>query len=333
MTLCLGLAFAAMVIAEPARAAEESEADRAAARSLAADAKESFDKGDYATALDLYRRASELMPAPTLTVRQARCLVRLDRLIEAREMYVRTLRMPLDAKAPPPFRAALREAEAELTVLEKEIPRLRVALARRGDDVRIFIDDKPLPPALIGADAPVDPGEHTLKGTIDGVAVIPRHVIIAKTQRIAVDLTTDEQPPVKPVAAPPVETTPPSETAAIGSESRSDEGGIPPRTWAWVAFGVGTVGLGVGITSGLVATNEKSSLDEQCPNGRCPPSAESDLDSFRTMRTISTVGYIAGGVGIATGVVLLLVTPAKRTAAARVEPHPWLGGAGVRGTF
>src|SRR5688572_2586072 len=49
-------------------AAGQSAADREAARTLAAEAKDAFDAKDFEKARDLYHRASELMAAPTLWV-------------------------------------------------------------------------------------------------------------------------------------------------------------------------------------------------------------------------------------------------------------------------
>jgi hypothetical protein len=66
-----------------------------------------------------------------------------------------------------------------------------------------------------------------------------------------------------------------------------------------------------------------------------------DLDAFRSLRTVSTIGYVVGGVGIAAGVTLLLTAPESKPAAEahaaldtpRWTPYVGLGSAGVAGTF
>jgi hypothetical protein len=97
----------------------------------------------------------------------------------------------------------------------------------------------------------------------------------------------------------------------------------------------------VGIVSGILALNSKSTLDDVCsPPGSdagqiCPSSAEGDLSTFRTGRTVSYVGFGAAAVGIAVGLGLLVTAPPERHVQARSTLVPWfdLGAAGVRGAF
>jgi hypothetical protein len=66
--------------------------------------------------------------------------------------------------------------------------------------------------------------------------------------------------------------------------------------------------------------SKKSSLDddtEHCRDDRCLYAVEDDVSSLRTFRTVSTVGFIAGGVLAATGVVLLWTQPSPRSTGQR----------------
>jgi hypothetical protein len=83
------------------------------------------------------------------------------------------------------------------------------------------------------------------------------------------------------------------------------------RLWGFVALGVGVVGVGTGVVTGLMATSKHSSAESECPNSICIAGSqgEKDLDAFRSLRTVSTVGYIVGGVGAAAGVTLLILAP------------------------
>jgi len=47
---------------------------------------------------------------------------------------------------------------------------------------------------------------------------------------------------------------------------------------------------------------------------------QGDVDSFRTLRTVSSIGFIAGGVFAATGVVLLLTTGSSSQQGERTSP-------------
>jgi hypothetical protein len=50
-------------------------------------------------------------------------------------------------------------------------------------------------------------------------------------------------------------------------------------------------------------------LATDCPNGKCGPAHKRAYDSYHTVATVSTIGFVAGGVAAGAGVVLLLVKP------------------------
>jgi hypothetical protein len=69
---------------------------------------------------------------------------------------------------------------------------------------------------------------------------------------------------------------------------------------------VASVGTVVGSVTGLMAMSKKSSVDEECVAGRCPPSTHDDIDAGRTLGTVSTVSFVLAGAGAAVGVWALL---------------------------
>jgi hypothetical protein len=107
--------------------------------------------------------------------------------------------------------------------------------------------------------------------------------------------------------------------------------------WPWVALGVGGAGLIVGAITGGIAVGDHSNLSSACSGGTCPPSQSSNLSSYHTMGVISDVGFIVGGVGVAAGVVLLLLPShgdsAPPAAGLHVKPVVGLGSVGAVGTF
>jgi hypothetical protein len=122
----------------------------------------------------------------------------------------------------------------------------------------------------------------------------------------------------------------------VSTPSKDEAADSPsgPPTLAWAAFGVGGVGLLIGITAGLVAGGKHSTLSGECDNttNTCPPRYAADLDTFHTWRTISTVSYVVGALGVASGVTLWLTAPnASGTTAVRA----WVGpsSAGLVGKF
>ena len=117
----------------------------------------------------------------------------------------------------------------------------------------------------------------------------------------------------------------------------------PNRTFAYVAFGVGGAALLVGAVTGILAIGKHGDLKDACPDATCPSTKQSDVDSYKTMGTISTVGFVVGGVGVAAGAILLLTAPKQESALARyttvrvagmtLKPYVAPTAAGLIGSF
>jgi hypothetical protein len=109
------------------------------------------------------------------------------------------------------------------------------------------------------------------------------------------------------------------------------------------ALAVGGLGIIAGSAFGVSATSKRNDLDEVCPEKQaCPPSAQNDIDAMNSSATVSTVGFVIGGVGIAAGTALLIVAgrgkreqPVARPEPRRVQVTPivGLGVAGLKGSF
>jgi hypothetical protein len=328
--------LASLLWALPSIAQPVDDSTRNAARELAAQGADAFQKGDYARASDLYRRAYALLPAPTLSLRQARALEKQGKLVEAVEAYVRTTRTRLDAGSPDAFRQSVASAEEELAKLRPRVPKLEIVL--EGGDAtatQVKLDGRPLKTALIGVAQPVNPGAHEIEGIAQGKSgKVSVTIAEAQTKRVTLKLEDD---PNAAMPAPDAETepspepTPPPASTAVRADSGS---AFPHATLGWVSLGVGAVGLGTGVVTGLMAADKHSSAEDGCPDGQCAAgsSAADDLESFRSLRTISTIGYAVGVVGVAAGVTLLLTAPSKPE---RGHVTPYLGpaSAGVTGRF
>jgi len=202
-------------------------------------------------------------------------------------------------------------------------------------------------PALLGSAEPIDPGSYVIEASAKGKKTWSQTFTVAGGTAALVitvpELAVDVAPPplvapsptplpkdAAPVAGPPAP-EPPAPEAPRGSS--------PLRVVALVTGGVGVVGLGVGTAFGFVAMSKQSSAG--CPKNVCPnEGAAQTIRDAEGAGTISTVGFIAGGVLAATGVVLWLVAPnGARTSAAslRVAPSMAEGHAGsslsLTGTF
>jgi len=97
------------------------------------------------------------------------------------------------------------------------------------------------------------------------------------------------------------------------------------------AGGVGVAGLAVGTIFGLQSMSKHDDAAAKCP-GACSDQAGVDLwNDARSAGNISTIGFVVGGVGLATGAVLWLTAKPTRTTALRAEVGP--ATVQIRGTW
>lgn len=126
-------------------------------------------------------------------------------------------------------------------------------------------------------------------------------------------------------------------SAAEGSddEEEGDEPGSRQPTGAaaakatqlYVAGGViGTLGVAGGVLFAVFGSLAKSNYDDlidQCPNDRCSADLEGQADSTRTQQVVANVSLVAGAVGLAAGVGLLVA--GSVVAGSSEEPEPAVG--------
>jgi hypothetical protein len=111
---------------------------------------------------------------------------------------------------------------------------------------------------------------------------------------------------------------------------------------AWVGFGVGAVGLGVGAVTGALALAKASDVKGACPDFQCPSSQSQNASNLRgeqstgqAFGTVSTIAFVLGGAGVATGIVGLVLRPRSKENNHLGQLSPWIapGAAGLRGRF
>jgi len=299
-----------------ARADAPSERERAAARALGDEGNVLWDQGDIDGALDRFSRALDLVHAPTLALRQAECLEKLGRWVEASEKMIAIGRIRLDDAAPEVFREAAQDAWRRGHALRDRIPKLIVTVEGPDNQEAVLsLDGRPVEHALWGVGQPVDPGTRFI-------------VLQRGAQRVEQTIVLREGEE-KHVVIRLVEAGEENRPAQV----REPDGGT--SSWAWVAVGVGAAGLTTGaVMWGLARGKESDLRDAGCADGRCPLSAESDLDSYDTLRTGAFLGLGIGLVGVAGGTLLLLLDN-EQPAEQRSHVQPWLGwgAAGMRGRF
>jgi hypothetical protein len=341
---CLALSAAvcafSMGLACPAVA--QSDGDRATARSLGVDGQQALDSKDYKAAEDRFRRADSLVHAPTLMLGLARSLAGLGRYVEAQETYNRIIREGLPPGASDVFKRALADAKKEVDGVGPKIGGVTIGVHAAGGaevpNAKVVLDGLPVSTASLGVRRSIDPGSHVLQVSGDGFkpAEVRFDVVAGGSVDQPVTLEADLSAAAPPAAALP------SAPAASEQPPPQGSGGGARAVLPWVAFGVGAAGLGVGAVTGFIAMGKHSDLATKCPTGTCDSTNQGDLDSYHSVATISTIGFIVGGVGVAAGAILLVTRPKVESGAAparpaqtglRVVPVFGLGSIGAVGEF
>jgi hypothetical protein len=336
----------------------QTDDQRAGARAAAGAGAQAFMDRKWAESVDMFTRAESMVHSPVHLLYLARAYEKLGTLVRSRESYIKITNEDLPSTASQPLRDAKADAERELAALEPRIPYVSVVVQGAGPKpVTVTMDGQQVPAALLGVPRPVDPGDHKFEATAEGMdsavsslslrearsetVVLTLHAGVARAAPVPVPVAAPvpqaaaappPPPPVAPAAPPPGQPPPPQ---------ADSHGGTSP--FAWVFLGVGAVGIGVGTVFALQASSKIDEANKLC--GRTGPSGTSDWcassvtsldDDARSAKTIALVGFIAGGVGLATGVTLLAVGGSKhKDSASTTTVSPWvgLGSAGVRGRF
>lgn len=195
-------------------------------------------------------------------------------------------------------------------------------------NVKVTVDGQPLTDKLDGHPLTVDPGDHTFVFQTAGEAPVTQHFVLAESEKNRREAITIGKPPAVPSTDHPG-----------GNEANPDNAdpnaGKTQRLLGLGLAGVGVAGIGVGTVFGLLASSSWSNAQNECQStANCTnrSGAESDRSSALTKSTVSTIGFVAGGVLVAGGAVLFFTAP-KAHKDISVGLAPALGGAYLSGTF
>lgn len=298
-----------------------SAADLESARELFKEGRELRQSGDLKRALERFKAAHAYGQTPVTALELGRTHVQLGELVEGREVLLSVARMKVQPDETEKSAAARTEAADLAEEVKKRIPTLSVKITGVASDsaAQLQVDGFAVPIVGLTGIRKVNPGKHVVLARA-GTHEETRNIDLeeSKTQDLAIDLTgTGGTTPGGPVGPP--ETAGPKQ--------------ISPVTW--IGLGVGAIGIGVGAVTGIIALGKASKVDKACTSTHCPPSAKSDVDSGRTVATISTIGFAVGGAGLVTAAVgyFLLSKPKASGATQGVTPFITASSVGLDGSF
>ena len=266
---------------------------------------------------------------------QAQLSRRNGRLGTAREQ----LRSCADARCPSMVRDDCAQRLDEVNRMQPTI--VFDAKDGAGNDVvaaAVTVDGHALADKLDGSPLSVDPGAHTFQFSVAGQPPVVRAFVLKEGEKGRVErvvLGPAPAPPPRapaPAAATEVVPPPPPESHGLGAGKVS----------GLVIAALGLGGIAAGTAYGLLAKSAWDRSQGEC-NANCPestrPQAVSDWHVAVTDSTVSTAGFIAGGVLFAGGIAILcgVAVAADARAGGRSSNdsgvRTGLGGARSQGEF
>lgn len=308
--------FFVALASTPRLATAQDFATKSAARKLGEEGIALFEKKQYAEALEKFNLAEQIVPAPTLGLRAARCLVQLGRFVEASERYLEVTRITLpQSQITPAFRKAQADAVLEREDLLPLIPSLTITITGPMDaTTMVFVDGEQVPTALVGQKQPIDPGVHEIEVRRKDTSIKKKvDIVIKENEKATLDLP--------PLPAP-----------------KGPELDPKLRMIAWIGMGVGAGGTIAFAVNGSLAVSKERDLVKACGDEReCLPQFHKDVDTYDMVRYATTAGIVAGVVGFGVGIPLLILKPTLKPKKDALIPM-WTpivgpGVVGVRGTF
>jgi hypothetical protein len=178
-----------------------------------------------------------------------------------------------------------------------------VAAETQPAGLEITRDGVAVGPAQWGSMVPVDPGPHEILARAPGRQTYSRSVNAEEGVVLDFELPA-LAPSTDPAAAPTPPSSPPLEEKAPPAAHSG------PSPWVYALGGAGIVGLGVGTTFAFMAMSDNKDSKANCrtddPN-KCTAEGIEQRNSAIKKGNAATVGFVVGGVGIASALVVWLL--------------------------
>jgi hypothetical protein len=307
--------------------AQDEQAVRNEARSLAREGIALLNEGKFEAAIAKLEQAEQKFHAPTHLLYIARAHAGLDQPRKAYDLYIGIVVEPIPNYAPQAFHEARQNAEAEAQALRARLATVKVNI--RGappDRATVEIDGKAVHSDRLAYPVAVDAGSVEVVASAPSAEPVSRTIEtqVGKVAEVDITLAPSEDLPSEGRGSDGAVTPSPGE-GADGSDSGLGIG-------AGIAFGIGGAALVAGIITGVMTLNRAADIKESCTDNVCPLEQEAEADDAKVIGNVSTAMFVVGGVGVATGVALLIAaitTDSSEQSARRSGPQVHIGPAGV----
>jgi hypothetical protein len=336
-SFCCVLSLAILASSSAARAEQQADAKaQAAASELYTQAKRDMEAGAYARACPRLEAARKILPEHMRTgMTLAHCY---DKAGQPARAWAELRRVSALTEAQRnPDKVA--EIEAKLADLEGRVPRLTIEVPPDIGALPGFAitrNGTPIITAQWGKAEPVDPGVYEIGATALGKEPWTARVEVREPgKNVPVKVAPPWVLPARAAEKPAEKKDQgPSRSASVGSSSWM-------RTAGFVGMGVGAAGLGVGAVLGAMALSRNgASNDGHCKaDDRCDQAGFDLRSEARALGNGSTAAFVAGGVVLAAGAALFVISlpgsKDKEAGESRARASLLIGpsGLGVRGAW
>jgi hypothetical protein len=247
--------------------------------------------GSYESGCGKIAQSYGIDPQPGAVFTLAACYARWGKVQSAVQRYEEYLAVyaklpPADAKDQAD---RAKNAQTKLDELRPQVPTITVALSAAPAGTRVEMDGAPFE---VGSARAVDPGRHAILATTPS----------GERREEAVEVGSGEARRVEIAFAAPSAPVP-----AEPQPTDDGEGPDPLLIGGFVAAGLGVAGLVVGGVTGGLVLGKKSEVDDNCVDTVCNADGLAAAEDGKTLGTVSTVGFVVGGAGVAAAVVLFVV--------------------------
>jgi hypothetical protein len=297
-----------VALAAPARA-EGGSSNKAAAEALFVEGRRLAGEGKYADACPKFEASQKLDPGLGTVLNLADCYEKIGKTASAWAQYREAI--PLARAAGSTERETL--ATERSKALESRLSTLTIrAMSGDSGDAALDVrrDGVSVDAAELSTPIPVDPGTHEVTAAAPGQKPWSAKVSVGtNAAKVVVEI-----PKLEPAAGG----APAAAATAAPADESSTQKSSAQRPIAIAVGAVGVVGLGLGTFFGLSASSTWKDAKAACTDFpyQCTQEGLDKQDSARTKATVSTVAFIAGGVALATGVVLFVTAGSGRQATA-----------------
>ncbi len=291
-----------LALAVPARA-QSGSSNAAAAEALFVEGRRLANEGKFVEACPKFEASQKLDPGLGTLLNLADCYEKIGKTASAWAEY---------REAIPLARAAGSSEREKLAIdcsktLESRLSTLTIrAMGGNSGDAALDVrrDGVSVDRAQLGMPIPVDPGPHEVTASSTGQKPWSSKVEVgANADKVVVEI-----PKLEPATG--------SDAAALMAppDQASGHKSSPQRPIAIAVGAVGVVGLGLGTFFGLSASSTWKDAKAACRDYpyECTQEGLDKQDSAQSKATISTVAFIAGGVALATGIVLFVTAGAGK---------------------